>query len=112
MPAALSELLSHSDGNYAVQALKPATFVDARVLAATTNETVTKPTGARFLRMRGTTPFWVNFASGTAAIPGADVTDGSSSVYNPDGEMIYVGDIATFGIIAAAISAISLEWWT
>ena len=85
------------------------TYVDARVLAASTNETVTVPTGARFVFFSSTGNFYVNFQSGTAAIPSGDVTDGSASILNPAGR--YINEITQFGIIAPADTIVTMEFY-
>lgn len=59
--------------------------IDARVLAASTAERHTIPTGARYVVFAATVDFYANFGDNTvdAAIPSADVTDGSGSLFNP-----------------------------
>lgn len=63
--------------------IRPApTYIDARVLAANTAETHTMPSNTRFVLFSGNCNFYVN-PNGTAAVPAADVTDGSGSELNP-----------------------------
>lgn len=75
----------------------PATQIDAVVLAANTAETYTIPTGARFLLFSADGDFYVRYA-GTAAIPAADITNGSGSELNP--AMRYVKSLSSISIIA------------
>lgn len=84
-------------------------YIDARSLAATTNETVTIPTGATKVIFSANGDFYVNPNSGTAAVPG-DVTDGSASEMNPAG----YADLTpggTFGIIAPAATVVTLAFY-
>ena len=60
----------------------------ARVLAASTAESITVPTGAKFCTITANGEFYFN-TQGTAAVPSADVTDGSASrVGNANGTNI------------------------
>lgn len=98
-------------------AIAAPTYVDARVLAAATSESIPIPTlgagtqKAAYARFSGNTPFYVNFNGGTAATPAADIADGTSSVLNPPG-IIYVGRCpANIGIIAPAGGIVTIEWF-
>lgn len=63
--------------------IRPApSYIDARVLAANTVESHTMPANARFVLFSSTCNFYVN-PNGTAAVPAADVTDGTGSELNP-----------------------------
>lgn len=85
------------------------TWVDARVLGIATAEVHTVPTGANFVRMSGNLDFYANFGA-AAAVPAADVTDGTSSILNPSG--IYpVGDVTTIGLISPAATIVTLEFF-
>ena len=55
---------------------------DTRVLVADTNETHTIPTGANWVFFSTDGDFYAK-PGGTAAIPAADVTDGTASSLNP-----------------------------
>jgi len=72
-------------------------YVDARVLAAATAETVTVPTGCNLMLFSATGAFYVR-SGGTAAVPAADVTDGTGSALSP--AVRRVTPAATFSIIA------------
>jgi len=56
--------------------------VMARVLVAGTAESVTVPTGARYVMFGANTDYCVSY-TGTAAYPTADVTDGTACDYAP-----------------------------
>jgi hypothetical protein len=57
-------------------------YVDARVLAANVSETHTIPTGALWVLFSSTCNFYAKLGA-SAAIPAADVTDGTGSELNP-----------------------------
>lgn len=92
--------------------LNVSTFIDARVLAATTAESHTIPSGAKSVRLTGTVPFFVNFAA-AAAIPAADITDGSSSILVLTDRIFSIPSSATaIGLIASAICTITMEFYS
>ena len=85
-----------------------ATYVDNVVLVANAAQTVTVPAGAsRVLIGTTATPFYLR-KGGTAAVPGANVLDGTGSAINPSDRLVTGGD--TFSLIAPANTIISLEW--
>jgi hypothetical protein len=57
-------------------------YIDAYVLKANTPKTIAIPAGARIALFSSDNDVWINFA-GVAAIPEADVTNGSASDLNP-----------------------------
>ena len=83
--------------------------VDARILGVATAETHTVPTGATVVLFSSTGDFWVDFSGATAAIPAADVTDGSSPELNPVAREVTSG--GTFSMISAAAQAVSLSFY-
>jgi hypothetical protein len=61
-------------------ALPAATWVDSRVLAANVAEAYTMPAGGMIIGINATTgPLYINF-NAAAAVPVADVNDGTSSI--------------------------------
>lgn len=74
--------------------------VNNRVLAADTAETETAPTGygPLIVRFEATASFWLR-SGGTAAIPSADVTDGTGSMPDPYEFAVEAGE--TFSLISA-----------
>jgi len=63
--------------------IRPApSYVDARVLAAGVSEAHTMPSNTRFVIFSANCDFYAK-SGGTAAVPAADVTDGSGSELNP-----------------------------
>lgn len=84
-------------------------YIDVRVLASNVAETVTVPTGAAFVVFNSTTNFYAN-ANGTAAVPAADVTNGTGSELNPASR--YVANVSTFSVIAPTDSIITMAWYS
>lgn len=92
-------------------------YVDARVLAATTAEDFQAPAGAKYVRIAGDGTFYlkVGSASVTAAVPGADVTDGSASQVCPNGDAVWITlpvDQAYISVISSAIRVVTLSYFT
>lgn len=100
----------------------PPSYVDVRVLAANTNEDHTVPAdGAYVIFSADCAEFYVK-RGGTAAVPGADVTNGSGSELNPAG--YYVADISgganagssvaattTLGLISPTACTVTMAWY-
>ena len=103
--------MSVNNSGYVTYLRQAPTYINARVLAATTNESVTIPTGATQVVFSANGDFYVNPNSGTAAVPSDDVTDGSGSELNPVG---YSGLVAgsTFGIIAPAATNVTMAFYS
>lgn len=92
-------------------ALQVSAYNDARVLAASAAEVYTVPAGISFLVLTTSgSDIWVK-PGGAAAIPAADVSDGTASILIPAGvsRIVDVGHVATVGLIAALPCAVSIE---
>lgn len=97
-------------------------YIDCRVLAAGVAETVTKPTGTvaqtyNSCIITSNADVWIR-RGGTAAVPAADVTDGTGSWLLSGGRariMDFHDDdgtiLATFSIICAGAALVSMEWF-
>lgn len=103
------EISNSKSGSFA---LKQSSWINCRVLAANVAETFQAPAGARYVLFSATGDFWckIALASTAAAVPAADVTDGTGSELNPamrmlDGEQCYIS------IIAGAVTAVSLQFF-
>lgn len=83
-------------------------WVDARVLAANTAEAHTVPTGATHVVFSGTADFYVNYGA-AAAVPAADVTDGSASELNPVAREIR--GVTSIGLISAATCIVTMAFF-
>ena len=94
------------------------TYIDNRVLAADTAESIARPSGYNAALITADVDCWIR-RSGTAAAPSADVTDGTGSALVSAG----VGRLVDFGtatlgspsssisIIAAEAANVSIEWF-
>lgn len=87
-------------------------YVDNKVLAAGVAKSFTKPANARFCRLSAGQLFYFS-VNGTAAIAGADVTNGSGSISVPATvqPMFAVSDVTAISVIAPAGCVVSAEWW-
>ena len=101
--------------------LKFSAYVDNRVLAAAVAETVNRASGYTACVITVNADCWVR-RGGTAAIPAADVTDGTGSIFLPAGSVriIDFNDanlktgpslLASFSIISAGAALASMEWF-
>lgn len=99
--------------------LKISAYVDNRVLAAATAETFTKPSGYSSAVITVDTDCYIR-RDGTAAVPAADVTDGTGSILIPAGQsrIIDLTDspgatpLASFSIVCAGAAITSVEWFS
>ena len=82
------------------------TYIDARVLAANTNETHTVPTGAKYVVFAANCAAFYAKQGGAAAVPAADVTDGTGSALNPAG--FGIDGISSIGLISPTACTVSL----
>lgn len=110
----MNRLMQMLDGNGNPVGLVASDYIDARVLAATTAEAHTVPTGAKSVRLTGTGAFYVDFEA-AAAIPAADITDGSSPILIPAdcGRLFSIPAACTaIGLIAAANCVVTMEFYS
>ena len=80
----------------------------ANVLAANVAEVVTVPAGANFVLFSATGDFWANFGA-AAAIPSAEVADGSASYLNPG--LVELGGAATIGLISESPCKVQMSFY-
>lgn len=85
--------------------IRPTDYIDCLVLAANVAETWTKPSSIEFILINGTVAFYYK-KDGTAAVPAADVTDGSGSFLNP--EQLDVRETTTLGLIAPTDGVVTI----
>lgn len=97
--------------------LKISAYVDNMVLAAATVETITKPTGYGSAVITPNADVWIR-RGGDAAVPAADVVDGTGSILVPAGQSRIIdfvdsidSTLATITIISAGAALVSLEWF-
>ena len=85
-------------------------YIDARVLAANTNETITVPASVNAVIFSSSCAAFYAIIGPTAAVPAADVTDGSGSELNP--ASWFIGAATQIGIIAPATCVVTLSWYS
>lgn len=94
----------------ASSSVRPApSYVDARVLAANVSETHTIPTGAGFVLFSSTCNFYAK-PGASAAVPAADVTDGTAAELNPAGWVI-TGSMTQITLIAGAACVVTMAFY-
>jgi len=84
-------------------------YIDARVLAANTAESHTIPTGAKVVVFSADQNFYARFGA-TAAIPAADVTDGTSPMLNPTARGIEDG-VTTISLISPVACTVTMAFY-
>lgn len=89
-------------------------YINNRVLAAGVAETFTIPTGAKRVSFNSTENIWVaytftGFDDKAAAVPVADVTDGTGYVLNP--KIRYLGKVSKISIISPVACLVSLTYF-
>ena len=100
-------LLTDSRGN--ITFARPVSDqINARALAASSAETTTVPSGARFVIFSSTADFYAK-PNATATIPG-DVTDGTACELNP--AMWVLTGISNISVIAPADTVITFTYYT
>jgi hypothetical protein len=108
MPGTLTALTMRPSANGGETFARSAPlYIDARDLAANTNETHTIPAGADFVIFSGDGDFFAK-PNGAAAVP-ADVTDGTASELNP---VIWdLNGVTSIGLIATAARKVTLSFY-
>ena len=110
----MKELIMRNGANSsAVGAYEQSDVIDARLLAANTAESHTIPTGAKFVRIAADVAVYVKIG-GTAAVPAADVTDGSASellTASMPPMLFYLGAATAIGLIAGATAHVTLSFY-
>jgi hypothetical protein len=87
--------------------------INTRVLAANTVEVATIPAGAKFVSFSADGDFWAKFGTGsgvTAAVPSADITDGTSPELNSTQRRIPDG-MTHIALVAGAARIVNLAYW-
>jgi len=82
----------------------PQSTMSRALAVASTAESITPPTGARFVIFSYTHPTYVNCFT-TATVPG-DVTDGTASELNPSGYAFSPNELPTISVVSATAGAI------
>ena len=108
MPGTLTALTMRPGANgEPIFARSAPTYIDARDLAATTNETHTVPAGADYVTFSGDGDFYAK-PNGAAAVP-SDVTDGTASELNP---VIWdLNGVTSIGLISPVARKVTLSFY-
>ena len=108
MPGTLTALTMRPGANGEQTFARSApTYIDARDLAANTNETHTVPAGADYVLFSADGDFYAK-PNGAAAVPG-DVTDGSASEMNP--KHWDLNGVTSIGLISSAARKVTLSFY-
>lgn len=101
-------LFGDVNGRSDLPALAPSDTINARALAATTAESDTIPTGAKFVLITATDVLYYR-VGGTATVPG-DTTDGSAAELLPlqQSRMVSLEAARTTGSVTASDTALTL----
>jgi len=91
----------------------PGSFSDYRVFAASAAESHTVPTGVKWCVVTPSVDTYVN-PTAAAAVPAADITDGTGPIYCPARVPTYVPVVpaSTLSVIATAAGIVSLYFHT
>ena len=100
-------LFPESGGAFSSSVRIAPTYVNSNSLAASTAESQTVPTGAKWVLFSATCNFYAN-AAATATVPG-DVTNGSASELNPSAW--YVDGVTTISVISPSACVITFAFY-
>lgn len=76
--------------------LRAPSYVQVRVTASGTAESITVPTGVQFVVFSSDCPFWAGYGA-TAVVPSADVNDGTAS--DPSPTQRFITGVTTISVI-------------
>lgn len=85
------------------------TYIDAVVLVATVNQTYTVPANADAVILSANCPEFYAIVGPTAAVPAANVTNGTGSEMNPSSW--YIGRATQIGLISPTACKVTLSWY-
>lgn len=102
-------ILPGSNSQFSSQIRPAPAYVDARVLAANVAEAQTVPAGARWVLFSSSCNFYAN-PSAAAAVPAADVTDGSASELNPAAWQL-PSTVISISVIAGAACVVTMSFY-
>lgn len=97
----------------AALALPAPTTINSRLLGAGSAESVTIPTGAKYVRLAcSVTGMYVRYDGSAATVPG-DVTDGTASEFvPPEGEIFReIGGVTVLSVISAGTPVVTASFY-
>lgn len=109
--AARSTILSAFKQGYGEIPRPISQSVMARVLAASTAESITPPAGSRYVVLSANVDLFVNCYT-TATVPAADVTDGTASELNPAGYEFNTNELPTISVISASAGIVTAAFYS
>ena len=88
-------------------------YINAMVFSGAAAKTSTPPASARIVKITTTVAVYVNVGA-AAAVPAADVTDGTASALLPAGGSVTLdlAGAATVGVAAGAAAVVTLTYYT
>lgn len=108
----MKKYLAQPDSNSMIFAEGTSDYVDARVLAAGVAESFTVPATARFVRLSTNDTLVYFNPNGTAAVPGADISNGSSSVpIKYQSRLMCVDGYSAISVVCAGAAVVTAEWF-
>jgi hypothetical protein len=99
-------IVQDDEGDISIDVLAPAKYIDTRVLVAGTAQTHTFPTNARYAIFNSTANFFARWDGSAAAVPSANITDGSGAELNPVARRINGGQ--TVSLISPSAATITI----
>lgn len=90
-------------------ALRAPAYINARVLAANVAESITVPTNGSFVIFSANCDFYVSYDSDAAAVPAADVDDGTSNELNPN--IRYVAGLTSISVISPTVCILTAAFY-
>jgi hypothetical protein len=85
-------------------------YVDCIVLAASSAESFTVPSGAKSVLLTGNYDFFANFAT-TAAIPTTEISNGASSFLVNSPRLILIEKTTAISVISDSVCTITAEFY-
>lgn len=106
-----SQTSFNEHGNRSSYGVAPSDYVDNRVLAAAVAEQHTVPAGANWVLFSSDADFYAKFGTNpTAAVPAADVTDGTGSLLNPT--VRYISGVAKISLVSSSACVVTMEFYS
>lgn len=109
LAAASPALLNMEIRSFPYGALRAPQYIQARILAANTAESITVPTNARFVVFAANCDFYVSYDADTAVVPSADVDDGTSNEMNPT--VRYIPGLTSLSVISASACILTATFY-
>jgi len=93
-----------------IPAIDPSDYINARVMSGGGVESETVPTGAKIVLFSATGNFYLR-TGGAAAVPSADVTNGTGSELNPLARLVTPGETLSLAAPAGKAVIITMAYY-